>query len=106
MQIFTREGYEVSIALDEVSVRAAMGKKKPDVIIVDITKSPSRALYTLDILGEDARNRTIVIASQPDVAHLRCLSTNVARDFITKPFAMAELLTRVVNMVKPNRHES
>ena len=98
-QIFTREGYENHIALDENTLKAVLDKK-PDVIILDITRSPSQCLRLLDIMGEAAQKRTIVIASPSDKAHLKSMTTKISGEFIPKPFAMGELLAKVSSILK------
>ncbi len=101
-QIFQREGYEAVIAHDETSLKASLEKQKPDICILDFSRSPSRGLRLLDALGDTARNRSIILANQLDIAHLRSLTTEISGEFIPKPFAMAELLARVKALLKQN----
>ena len=94
-QIFDKEGYATRIAPDEESIRSSISAEPPDIFIFDITRTPNRAIRTMENIGKEMYRRTIILASYPDIAHLKNLLANMPCTFIAKPFAMTELLNQV-----------
>jgi adenylate cyclase len=95
-------GYEgVTSTLDPRAVRALHEKNRYDLIVLDLQMPAMDGFEVMEGLkgiAGDAYLPVLVVTAQPD-HKLRALKAG-ARDFISKPFDVAEVLTRVHNLLE------
>ena len=95
-------GYEsVTSTLDPCGVCDLHGKNRYDLIVLDLQMPGMDGFQVMEGLKhieQDGYLPVLVITAQPD-HKLRALKAG-ARDFISKPFDVAEVLTRVHNMLE------
>jgi DNA-binding response OmpR family regulator len=94
-RVLRSEGYAVEEAADVASMRAALARQRPDLLVLDLVLGDGDGL---DELGEIRRNTDIPVilltgkASEVD----RVLGLKLgADDYIVKPFYPAELSARI-----------
>jgi PAS domain S-box-containing protein len=101
-QLLTEAGYnQVSSTKDPSSVSAMYREKSYDLILLDLQMPGMDGFQVMESLKanlEDAYLPVIVITAQPG-HKLRALQCG-ARDFISKPFDLVEVLTRIRNMLE------
>jgi len=95
-------GYSaVTSTLDPRAVRALHEQNRYDLIVLDLQMPGMDGFEVMDGLKSieaDAYLPVLVVTAQPD-HKLRALKAG-ARDFISKPFDVAEVLTRVHNLLE------
>lgn len=101
-QILRRAGYaHVSSTMDASAVHGLHRQHRYDLILLDLQMPGTdgfQVMEALKALEADSYLPVIVITAQPD-HKLRALQAG-AKDFISKPFDMAEVLMRVHNMLE------
>jgi adenylate cyclase len=101
-RMLTGAGYEaVTSTLDPRAVHALHEKNRYDLIVLDLQMPGMDGFQVMEGLKDieqDGYLPVLVITAQPD-HKLRALKGG-ARDFISKPFDMAEVLTRVHNLIE------
>ncbi len=91
-ELLSREGYLVSRAYSGTEALLALGKSKPDLVLLD--------LMLPGLSGEEVLPRlhgipVIVVSAKADVDNKVALLLGGAVDYITKPFDPKELLARI-----------
>jgi two-component system alkaline phosphatase synthesis response regulator PhoP len=89
-------GYRSEVIPDAETARTRISEGRPDLVLLDITLPKQSGIWVLERLREaDDHVPVIVLSARQDefdkVAALRL----GADDYVTKPFALAELLARV-----------
>ncbi|KWK48284.1 cyclase [Burkholderia stagnalis] len=101
-QILRRAGYvNVSSTMDAAEVHALHCAHRYDLILLDLQMPGTdgfQVMESLKALEADNYLPVIVITAQP--AHKLCALEAGAKDFISKPFDLAEVLMRVRNMLE------
>jgi DNA-binding response OmpR family regulator len=97
-------GYGSEIISDGETARQRIDEAEPDLVLLDISLPKRSGLWVLERLREcDDHVPVIVLSARQDefdkVAALRL----GADDYITKPFALAELLARVAAVLRRSR---
>jgi DNA-binding response OmpR family regulator len=101
-QILNEEGYtRVSTTTDSLEVCALHLKNRYDLILLDLQMPGMDGFQVMDGLkanDSDAYLPVIVLTAQP-THKLRALKAG-AKDFISKPFELVEVTTRIHNMLE------
>jgi two-component system alkaline phosphatase synthesis response regulator PhoP len=98
------QGYRTMVIGDGETARTRIASDAPDLVLLDITLPKQSGLWVLEHLREiDDHVPVIVLSARQDeydkVAALRL----GADDYVTKPFALAELLARVAAVLRRSR---
>lgn len=100
------EGYRVALANDGLEAVAAVGREKPDCILMDI-RMPKLdgvlAAKQIRLLAEGKDVAIIFVTAQRDVATFDRALAAGGDDFITKPYRPDELLVRVQTAMRLRR---
>jgi CheY-like chemotaxis protein len=101
-QILTEEGYtRITTSTNPLEVRELHRKHRYDLIVLDLQMPGMDGFEVMEGLKADESEDylpVIVLTAQP--AHkLRALQAG-ARDFISKPFSLVDLTTRIRNMLE------
>jgi len=97
-------GYRSEVIPDAETARTRIREGRPDLVLLDITLPKQSGIWVLERLREaDDHVPVIVLSARQDefdkVAALRL----GADDYVTKPFALAELLARVDAVLRRSR---
>ncbi len=96
--LMRRRGYEVSTASDGDEALAAIEKRKPDLLLLDVMMPRKDGYQVCQILREreDTADLRIIMltARGRDVEREKGLSLG-ADDYITKPFSTQDVVTKV-----------
>jgi adenylate cyclase len=99
-------GFEVESAEDGVSALAAIERRRPDVVLLDIVMPGLSGLEVCRRLRADGRHSSLpivlVTSQDPDQERIRGLEAG-ADDFLARPVSGAELLARVRSLVRVKR---
>ena len=95
------EGYEPEIEPDGEQALQAIRREPPDLIVLDISLPSRNGLSVLSELRSagDATPVIILSARQEEFDKVAALRLG-ADDYVTKPFALAELLARIVAVLR------
>lgn len=101
-QILTEDGYtRISTTTNPLEVRELHRKNRYDLIVLDLQMPGMDGFEVMEGLKADESEDylpVIVLTAQP--AHkLRALQAG-ARDFISKPFSLVDVTTRIRNMLE------
>ena len=101
-QILTEDGYtRITTTTNPLEVRSLHRKNRYDLILLDLEMPGMGGFEVMEGLKADESEDylpVIVLTAQP--AHkLRALQAG-ARDFISKPFGLADVTTRIRNMLE------
>ncbi len=94
----TRAGYEVETAASGREALLAVGKRRPDLILLDLMLPDIDGLGVCEILRRDPANAAIpiVILTAWATTDARNIGLDLgALDYLTKPFSPRELTKRV-----------
>ena len=91
----SKEGYEVSVALDGAKALEIARQEKPDLIILDIMLPEIDGFEVCRILRKDMNVPIIMLTARVDETDKIIGLDTGADDYMTKPFSMRELLARV-----------
>jgi DNA-binding response OmpR family regulator len=101
-QILSEEGYScVTTSTDSLEVCALHQKNRYDLILLDLQMPGMDGFQVMDGLKANASDDylpVIVLTAQPD-HRIRALKAG-ARDFISKPFELVDVTTRIHNMLE------
>ena len=86
------EGFRVSRAYSGTEAVLALDRERPDLILLDLMLP---GLSGEQVLPRLAGVRVIVVSARADVDSKTALLLGGAADYVTKPFALRELLARV-----------
>jgi DNA-binding response OmpR family regulator len=95
------EGYEPQVEHDGEAALAAIRAAPPDLVVLDITLPSRNGLSVLSELRRtgDATPVIILSARQEEFDKVAALRLG-ADDYVTKPFALAELLARIAAVLR------
>ncbi len=97
------EGCDVIIATDGAAALEAVERELPDLVILDIVMPKVDGLEVCRRLREWAQVPIIMLSVRGETADkVRCLNLG-ADDFVTKPFAVDELVARVKSVLRRAR---
>lgn len=91
-EVLVREGYQVTRAYSGTEAMLALSARRPDLVLLD--------LMLPGLSGEEVLSRlqgipVIVVSAKVDVSSKVQVLLNGAADYVTKPFAIRELLARI-----------
>jgi len=89
-------GYEVSLASDGAEALAGIGKIHPDVVVMDVMMPRLDGLETTRALRSAGHDVPVLVLTARDAVGDRVDGLDAgADDYLTKPFALQELLARL-----------
>ncbi|MBF4161177.1 response regulator transcription factor [Nocardioides sp. CBS4Y-1] len=89
-------GYEVSLAGDGAEALASIGSARPDAVVMDLMMPRLDGLETTKALRSAGNDVPIIVLTARDAVGDRVEGLDAgADDYLTKPFALAELLARL-----------
>lgn len=91
-EALTREGYAVSRAYSGTEALLALAARKPDLVLLDLMLP---GLSGEEVLSAIRDIPVIVVSAKADVESKVGLLLGGAVDYVTKPFALKELLARI-----------
>ncbi len=98
-EALTKEGYGISRAYSGTEALYALSGSKPDLILLDLMLP---GLNGEEVLPKIKGIPVIVVSAKVDIDNKVDLLLGGAADYVTKPFAMKELLARIsVQLRKP-----
>ena len=90
------EGYEVSVAEDGLAALDQIARHEPDAVILDVMMPRLDGLETCRRLRADGRLLPVLMLTARDTVGDRVAGLDAgADDYLTKPFALQELLARL-----------
>jgi two-component system alkaline phosphatase synthesis response regulator PhoP len=97
-------GYRSEIIADGETARARIDEHPPDLVLLDISLPKRSGLWVLERLREEHNQVPVIVLSarQDEFDKVAALRLG-ADDYITKPFALAELLARVAAVLRRAR---
>ena len=100
-----REGYEVARAYDGEAALEAVGRDRPDLIVLDLNLPKLAGFVVLERIRHDDEHIAVLLLSarQDESDILRGLQLG-ADDYITKPFRPKELVARVKAILRRSVH--
>jgi two-component system copper resistance phosphate regulon response regulator CusR len=98
------QGYRTEVMGDGETARKRIEAGSPDLVLLDITLPKQSGLWVLERLREAEDHVPVIVLSarQDEYDKVAALQLG-ADDYVTKPFALAELLARIRNLL---RHSS
>jgi DNA-binding response OmpR family regulator len=89
-------GYRSEVIDDGESARQRIGEGRPDLVLLDISLPKQSGIWVLERLREAQDHVPVIVLSarQDEFDKVAALRLG-ADDYVTKPFALAELLARV-----------
>jgi DNA-binding response OmpR family regulator len=98
------QGYRSETIADGEAALARIGDGRPDLVLLDITLPKRSGLWVLEQLRQRQNHVPIIVLSarQDESDKVAALSLG-ADDYITKPFALAELFARVAAVLRRAR---
>ena len=97
-EALTREGYGVSRAWSGTEALFVLSGTKPDLILLDLMLPGLNGEELLPQIMEEEHSRgipVIVVSARADIDNKVDLLLGGTADYVTKPFAMKELLARI-----------
>ncbi|WP_245916378.1 response regulator transcription factor [Nocardioides gansuensis] len=89
-------GYDVALAADGAEALVAAGSTQPDVVVMDVMMPRLDGLETTRALRAAGNDVPILVLTARDAVGDRVEGLDAgADDYLTKPFALAELLARL-----------
>ena len=97
-------GYRSEIIPDGESARARISEGRPDLVLLDISLPKQTGIWVLERLREAHDQVPVIVLSarQDEFDKVAALRLG-ADDYVTKPFALAELLARVDAVLRRSR---
>ena len=89
------EGYGVIVAPDGESALKLYQKYEPNMIILDIMMPGIDGYQVLDVVRQSSNIPVIMLTAKDDIFSLPKALNNGADDYVTKPFSMLELTSRI-----------
>ncbi len=89
-------GYHAEVIADGEAARERIGEGRPDLVLLDISLPKQSGIWVLERLREAQDHVPVIVLSarQDEFEKVAALRLG-ADDYVTKPFALAELLARV-----------
>jgi two-component system, OmpR family, alkaline phosphatase synthesis response regulator PhoP len=97
-------GYRAAVVADGETARQRIEEDRPDLVLLDISLPKRSGLWVLERLREVNNHVPVIVLSarQDEFDKVAALQLG-ADDYITKPFALAELLARVAAVLRRAR---
>jgi DNA-binding response OmpR family regulator len=90
------EGYRTTTACDGVEATAAIDETRPDLIVLDINLPRKDGLQLLGELRQRGDHTPVIVLSARQDEYDKVAALRMgADDYVTKPFALAELIARL-----------
>ena len=100
------EGFEVTVAPDGDSARAALAAGEPDLVVLDLTLPSEDGLDILAGLRESSDVPVILLTGR-GAEHDRILGLKLgADDYLVKPFSPGELAARIVSVLRRTKRSA
>ena len=95
------QGYRTEVMGDGESARKRIESGVPDLVLLDITLPKQSGLWVLERLREADNHVPVIVLSarQDEFDKVAALQLG-ADDYVTKPFALAELLARIAAVLR------
>ncbi|HEY8837543.1 MAG TPA: response regulator transcription factor [Dehalococcoidia bacterium] len=91
----TERGYDVTTAASGEEAMAAIAKRQPDIILLDLIMPGMSGLDVCRSVRQDLSTPIVVLSAHGE-EHDKVLALDLgADDYLTKPFGMEELLARI-----------
>lgn len=98
------EGYESTVVHDGEAALARVANLRPDLIVLDISLPKKNGLEVLAELRRTGDTTPIVVLSARQDEYDKVAALRLgADDYVTKPFALAELLARIAAVLRRMR---
>jgi DNA-binding response OmpR family regulator len=98
-KILSRKGYDIAYACDGESIPKKIVEKRTNMVILGISLKGKDGFYWLSWLQQYYPHIPVIIASSIHLLDDRLLGLKMgARDYLTKPFHVNELLIRIENI--------
>jgi len=100
-------GYDVSLAGDGAEALASIGRTTPDALVIDVMMPRLDGIETTRALRAAGNDLPILVLTALDSVGDRVEGLDAgADDYLTKPFALEELLARLRAMLRRSRAET
>jgi DNA-binding response OmpR family regulator len=98
------QGYRTEVMGDGETARTRIEAGSPDLVLLDITLPKQSGLWVLERLREAEDQVPVIVLSarQDEFDKVAALQLG-ADDYVTKPFALAELLARIAAVLRRSR---
>jgi len=98
------QGYRTEVMGDGETARSRIEAGSPDLVLLDITLPKQSGLWVLERLREAEDHVPVIVLSarQDEFDKVAALQLG-ADDYVTKPFALAELLARIAAVLRRAR---
>lgn len=95
------QGYRTFVTGDGEAARERIASEAPDLVLLDISLPKQSGLWVLERLREAGNQAAVIVLSarQDEYDKVAALQLG-ADDYVTKPFALAELLARVAAVLR------
>ena len=95
------EGYSSSVVAEGDNVPEAVVSERPDLILLDLSLPRVDGLEVLSRLRASGDKTPVIVLSAREGEHDKVAALRLgADDYVTKPFALAELMARVVAVLR------
>jgi len=95
------EGYSSSVVAEGDKVAGAVESERPDLILLDLSLPRSDGLDVLSQLRKAGDKTPVIVLSAREGEHDKVAALRLgADDYVTKPFALAELMARVAAVLR------
>ena len=95
------QGYRTAVAGDGEAAVSLIEAEGPDLVLLDISLPKRSGIWVLETLRDGGNNVPVIVLSarQDEFDKVAALRLG-ADDYVTKPFALAELLARVAAVLR------
>jgi len=95
------QGYRTAVAGDGEAAVSLIETERPDLVLLDISLPKKSGIWVLETLRNGGNNVPVIVLSarQDEFDKVAALRLG-ADDYVTKPFALAELLARVAAVLR------
>ncbi|HEY5282051.1 MAG TPA: response regulator transcription factor [Polyangia bacterium] len=98
------QGYRTEVFSDGETARSRIESDAPDLVLLDITLPKQSGLWVLERLREVENHVPVIVLSARQDEYDKVAALRLgADDYVTKPFALAELLARIVAVLRRSR---
>ncbi len=95
------QGYTSEIVLDAETAHQRILQRPPDLVLLDITLPGKSGLWVLSQLRDAGKQVPVIVLSARQDEHDKVAALRLgADDYVTKPFGLAELLARVIAVLR------
>ncbi len=102
----TREGYDVTVAVDGEQALEAARNERLDLVLLDVMLPGLSGVEVLRVLRRDGVSTPVIILSAKGEEIDRVVGLKIgADDYVAKPFSRPELLARIEAVLRRQRRE-